>query len=542
MVRVGRPKRVLTALAIAGVLCSAALVTSCRTTEDDVHRWASTLNGPRKLVAVLVHDKYPFELRVEAALTLISMRPRSGQHVGLHGGDDADQPGLLGALTALRPALRAQLVAGLIPHLEDGMAQPPAQAADPSVPYKDAAFGLLTHEDGTLIADPAIREKLQTSLEAWALAAFDARLDNTSQAYGMEQVLRYLGARGVRGLPPQMVVDAPKLARIAALVADLGDESTKHRAGVALVNVARFVGSNAWLKRKEPAVMKANEESNLHPEQRVFRAQLQQYQDEELLRIFGSMKKLGTRPVVEYLIGTAGDSTLPEKTRAAALAALQGRLDKSRPEQIQSMLALARDEQTPDAVRGLALERVGEVPRALVVKDLFALFHSTNWKVRWVAAELVLKMSTSAQLDEFMSELGKIKDMAITEPIRYGALMGNMKPPPSPAELAEKYAAADYATPIRLAALGYFHEYGKNANVSRIQIYANDGNKVPDCRQSDNGCEWRCVVGPAGSQRLEEIRTIGDFVTFCVVPAIQKRNTKNDKPATDAQSPAQDKP
>ena len=56
---------------------------ACRTSVDDVHRWANTQQGPRKIVAVMTHDKYPDELRIEAAMTLVRMKPRSGRRVGI---------------------------------------------------------------------------------------------------------------------------------------------------------------------------------------------------------------------------------------------------------------------------------------------------------------------------------------------------------------------------------------------------------------------------------------------------------------------------
>jgi hypothetical protein len=133
----------------AFVLPLALLVstTGCRTTSEDVNRWASTVQGPKKLVAVLTHDKYPIELRTEAALALIRMKPRNGRRVGIEGGDD--QPGLMAALAQMAPAERSVVVARLVPALEAEIKKPPpvAQggqvAADPSVPYKDAAFALL---------------------------------------------------------------------------------------------------------------------------------------------------------------------------------------------------------------------------------------------------------------------------------------------------------------------------------------------------------------------------------------------------------------
>src|SRR3954468_17114247 len=133
--------RFVAAITVAAVL---TLGQGCRTSEDDVHRWSNTAQGPRKLVAVLTHDKYPMDLRIEAAETLVSMKPRGGRRIGIQGTDD--QQGLVDALAQMPPAQRATLISKLVPKLQAEMAKPPpAQVpgqpakGDPSVPYKDAA-------------------------------------------------------------------------------------------------------------------------------------------------------------------------------------------------------------------------------------------------------------------------------------------------------------------------------------------------------------------------------------------------------------------
>ena len=65
---------------LAGV---GATVSGCRVAETDVKRWESTQRGPFKLVAVVTHDKYSWELRTDAALSLIRMPPRGGVRQGI---------------------------------------------------------------------------------------------------------------------------------------------------------------------------------------------------------------------------------------------------------------------------------------------------------------------------------------------------------------------------------------------------------------------------------------------------------------------------
>ena len=68
------------ALAIASL---PVVASSCRVSDTDVKRWESTQRGPFKLVAVVTHDKYPVELRTEAAMSLIRMPPRGGVRQGI---------------------------------------------------------------------------------------------------------------------------------------------------------------------------------------------------------------------------------------------------------------------------------------------------------------------------------------------------------------------------------------------------------------------------------------------------------------------------
>src|ERR1051325_10532682 len=96
---------------------SAAATVACRTNVDDVHRWANTQQGPRKIVAVMTHDKYADDLRVEAAMTLVRMKPRSGRRVGI------DE---LGAGFGEPPAKgRAKIVGGMLPLLKSETRKPP---------------------------------------------------------------------------------------------------------------------------------------------------------------------------------------------------------------------------------------------------------------------------------------------------------------------------------------------------------------------------------------------------------------------------------
>ena len=517
------------ALAVACALSLGISVGACRTNSDDVRRWATTVQGPKKLIAVLTHDKYPIDLRVEAALALIGMKPRNGRRVGIDGGDD--QPGLIASLSQMPPATRTNIISRLVPALEAKIRQPPpvaqggqATPADPSVPYKDAAFAMLTSDSGRLVSDPALRQKLRSAVSHWISVGFQQRFDDSSQTYSVKQMVGELRAEAVKSLPSQMVPGAAKIDAMSELVADFGDAETKLAASQHLVTIASDVASDNWIRQKSPGVEAANKAQKLNPNPDQFKAQMSAYQEEELLRVFASMKRVGGAPVVDYLLRFAQDKNQSPKRRQGALAALQGNLDRNNGAHAEAVLAVAADTDTPDMVREVALLRVGEFPRQAVVERLYGLFNSPNWKVRWVAAELVLKMSDTAQLPEFFERISKVQGMAITEPLRYGALIAAMKGPKKPEEAISPYLASSRTVQARLTALGYYYDQGTKADVGKVASFSSSREKTPTCaKENADGCEWKCEVTAEGKRETKDITTLGEFFEYCVKPAMEKR-------------------
>ena len=407
------------------VACTVALGTAgtlagCRVTEDNIARWSRTEHGPEKLIAVLRHDKYEWPLRVAAAAELVRMKPRGGRRLGISR--------LIDNVAELTPDERKHVLDGLAPTLISEMkaqplaAQGSAAAYDPSIPFKDAAFGLLAFDKANLVADPGTRAKLIESLIDWCSHDFERKLDNSSQMYGLEQMFRFIGAPAAKGLPVLITGDATKLDRIASLLAELGDAGTKEAAAGKLVELAKSVSSQAWIDKKKAGVEESNRASGAKASPEQLGKQLVAYQNEEMTRVFAAMKKVGQRPVIEFLLTYAGEKTNPEPRRQAAVAALEGRLDRNNASDVARVLALAAADDTPDAVRDLSLARVGEMPREQVVARLYEMFDAKKWKVRWVAAGTVLRMSTTAQLAEFMAKLptGTPKDFSMTEALSYG--------------------------------------------------------------------------------------------------------------------------
>jgi hypothetical protein len=501
------------------LLCAGAAVTGCRVNEKDVKRWGSTEHGPDKLVQVVTHDKYDWPLRVDAGLELLRMKPRNGRRVGINR--------LVEAVAVMGADERRKFLGDFVPGLVSGIkSRPAADGLDASLPFKDGAMALLTYDKAVLIGDDAVRKQVTDSLIDWTLVDFDRRLENTTQMFGMEQLVRAIGAPAVKGFPALITYDSTKFDRIAGLVADFGDQATKDSAGQKLVELAKYTNSAQWVAKTKPIVEDANKASKLTPTPEQFQKQIEQYQDEALTKVFASLKKIGTRAAVEYGLSIAMDKGLNAKRRQAALASVEGRLDRNSPSDIEKVLAIASQDDTPDDVRDIAFQRAGEMPRDQVVGKLYGMFGAKKWKVRWVAAETVLKMSSVDQLPEFMAKLppGPAAGFALAEPLKYGDAIEKMavKDGKKPRDAIVPFLA-DKTLSVRLTAIGYFFANGTTADLPAIASLASDKTATPKVEDAEG--KWQCEVPkPDGKEtEVKDIKTVGEFVTFCVQPAMKQR-------------------
>lgn len=579
--------RIASWILLAAAVGVTPLLAGCRVDPNDLQRWEMTSQGPRKLCAVLVHDKYDVPLRVEATLALIRMKPRSGRRPGFSqidqdGENEACKRTFVEALASVSSDLRQQIVAGLVPPIIDELKKPPPvpQAGQPlppdsSFPYKDAAYSMLVSER-TVITDETLKENLKTALIEWAMADFEHRLDNRSQLFGMEQLLRHLGPPSVVGLPKLMTRETRRLDQMASLVAELGDAKTKEAASAALTTIAKFVASEEWMKVKKPELESANAASKLQPTPDQFQMQLLTYQGEELLRVFGSLKKVGGRPAIDFCLDFAGDKGPDlgkrpdaadakadketkdkaataqalwdlrkeqiEKRRTAALAALEGRLDRSNPEDIKRVLDIAKSD-APDSVLDLAFRRAGEMPRDQVVDKLYELFKGDKWKIRRAAAATVLKMSTVKHVDEFMGKLpADGKNFAMAEAITYGAIIGELKEG-NVVEAIKKHLSAGPGV-ARTTALSYYLTLGNKTQIDDVKPLESDSTQAPSC-DVEPDCKWICEVAKEGAKdpkerELKDIRTVGEFVKYCVEPAMLDRSPEKKKEEPKKDEPKKD--
>jgi hypothetical protein len=508
----------------AGLLAGGA--TGCAVSETDVHRWETTEGGPEKLYAIVVHDKYSWPLREEAALSLIHMRPRNGKRIGLEYiavGYDTSAAKVPGALSVLSDDARRKIVAGIAPKLIEQMQQPPPPRstdgsvvqADPSIAYKDAAFAIISHEP-PLANDEKTKSDLVAALAQWVQTDFEARIDNTAQQFGVEQIMRFIGAPAVKGLPSSISETSTKVDRACSLVADIGDDDTKKRASDALVTLGKKIDSQDWIDKQKVLVLEANKNAKVTASAQQVNDQLKQYQEQELEKVFTNMKRVGGRPAVEYCLAYAHDKTKSEKMRTDALAALENRIDKNSANDVNSIFDIIRDDTNSDKVRGVAMARLGELPKEMILPKLYSLFDK-KWQVRLDAERMIVKTITTKELPDFMHRLpptDKTK-VSLSEAVSLGNVIMGMDAGsgPKPRAVLSQFTEAKELG-AKLTAVGSY--YGvKKSDAAALPALEADKTPVPKCAPEDQ-CGWSCDV----NKETKTVTNVGEFVKWCVEPSL----------------------
>jgi hypothetical protein len=75
----------------------------------------------------------------------------------------------------------------------------------------------------------------------------------------------------------------------------------------------------------------------------------------------------------------------------------------------------------------------------------------------------------------------------------------------------------------RLTALGYFYATGKASDAGLLAPFEADRTLIP--RTDDPEGKWQCDVTKADGKETEtkDVKDVGDFVRFCVLPAVKTR-------------------
>jgi hypothetical protein len=499
------PFRRLTS-SVAKTLTVASLVlalSACKFGPEDVDSWKGTVKGPARLVALLNADKYSIELRTRAALNLVEM-----ERTDVNGPQQ-----LQAALQRLDEATRTQVVDGMVDGLirqmkGEAQAQAPANGA-PAAPTpaqiraKDAAFELITS------ASPAARTKLVEGVVSWYVEDFAGRA--LSGNYSAEQVMRSLGASAANLLVTAMNARMPQVAliKIAELIGTTGDASAKRSGAERIVAIQREMESepfSTWLKGQIRAQLASRlEQGQSVDESRVTAAAAINRENYIRDGAISAMKFLADQPTVANRlieIASAPSSDVPGAARRkAALQALEG---KATAAQLEPLLTIALDGNTPTDVRDYAFDRVGDIRSPAALPRLWPFVQNAGeQRLRWRVGEMVLSIGGQAAVGEFVTKLpsGDAK-YAPEELVGYATRMAQMTPVPT--DLVRPLLRSPQWH-LRVLALRYFERKGTAADIPAMEALESDNTAV---RGPDGSWQAGYTVGKVAESSIQGLRAL----------------------------------
>ncbi|MET0344093.1 MAG: hypothetical protein ABW252_23970 [Polyangiales bacterium] len=479
--RVRQRANVSIAWVVALLVCSA-----CKVGSEDIEYWKGTVKGPGKIVAVMLAEKYPVELRTQAALALVDM-----ERPDRDGTSDLQQ-----ALARLDDDSRNALVAGMVPGLVALMRQSdPAAggaASTRQIRAKDAAFLLVTH------APQEVKTQLTADVVAWYMEDFNGR--SLAGNYSAEQVIRALGPPAakelVKGLKARMPPAA--LVKMSQLVGQVADPQSKREAGAKLVAIFNEMESDPFLAYLKQMVSEQAQRGGqkLDPKRldALARTNRDNYVNEGALP---AMKWLADEPAVKKkLFEVAENERADAERRMRALQALEGKVG---PSDLAQVMHIAKGN-SPDQVRDYAFDRVGDIRSPEALKDLWPMLTSNdNAKLRWRAGELVLAIGGGSEVPTFFEKL-PTADYPARELEGYATRLGQMTPVPFDA-VRKQLSSKDWYD--KVIAIRFFERKGSGEDVKQLEALKSDSAAV-------KGADWG------------KTKTVGEVATEAVMSAKQR--------------------
>ncbi len=450
----------------------AACATGCKVTGADIEYWKGTVKGPGKIVAVMLSDNYPMELRTQSALALVEMERQDVDGVAE----------LQRAIQRLPEQKRHEIIAGMVSGLAGLMRGGDTAASDANGPpplqvrAKDAAYLLITHAQGQA------RDQLVDAVVGWYVVDFNGR--SLAGNYSAEQVVRSLGSRAATMLVEALNAEMPPQAvvKLAEIISQVGDDQAKQRAAERLVEIERRMESDEyleWLKGKVRDQIREQSPDAEIDENRVSAIAALNRENFVTQGALPAMKHLSSQQVVaERLLEVASLESTNEiivQRRVKALQALEGGAKR---EHLQRLLALALNSEVPEAVRDYAFDRVGDIRSPEAIPPMWPLVQDgEKQRLRWRAGEMVLVIGGPGVVAEFFTKLPSGSDVKF-EPEElegYATRMSQMSPPPTDL-VREQLRSSDWWD--RVIALRYYERKGTEADIPAMQRLASDRAEV----------------------------------------------------------------
>jgi hypothetical protein len=466
-------------------------VSACKVGAEDIEYWKGTVKGPGKIVSVMLADKYPMELRTQAALALIDM-----ERTDRDGTND-----LQAGLARLDDTERNELITGMVPGLEGLMKQvdPSASGAASArqTRAKDAAFLLITH------APPDVKQKLTDDVIAWYMEDFNGR--SLAGNYSAEQVVRALGPAAAKELVKGMKARMPAaaLVKMAQLIGSVADAQARKDAGAKLIAITDEMESKDFLAWVKQTVKEQAERQGAKLDAKKLEQAAELNRDNFINDgAVPAMKWLGDVPTVKkrllHIAATplAGDNGTTRRTHA--LMALEGKVDSG---DLPQILALALSKDNPTTVRDYAFDRVGDIRSPEALPELVKLVGSNeDPRLRWRAGELMLAIGGAGVVSDFFNRLPSSGDYPPEELEGYATRLGQIAPAPTEQLKAQLGSSNWYA---KVIAVRYFERKGGADDIKRISGLSGDN---------------ASVKGP----RWGKAKTVGDVASEAATAAKQR--------------------
>ncbi|HJL27563.1 MAG TPA: hypothetical protein RMG95_14275 [Polyangiaceae bacterium LLY-WYZ-15_(1-7)] len=453
----------------------------CKVTSEDIEYWKGTVKGPGKIVAVMLAERYPIELRTQAAQALVEMERNDVNGVG-------ELQRALATLKAQDPEAAQQIVDGMVPALQSMMrgGEDAQQSDDLGPPMsqqraKDAAYLLVEH------AGPQARQQLTEAVVGWYAVDFAER--HLAGDYSAEQVVRSLGAPAADQLVSAMSSHQPQqaLVKIAELIGQIGNEQTKQRAGERLVEIEQEMEGDEFVQWLQGRITESLEEAGREIDENRVRA-IALLNRENFINdgALPAMKHLAHVDAVRNRLLAVAQAAPPEDApgplieslnmrRQKALQALEGNASA---DQLDALLGIALNEENPVNVRDYAFDRVGDIRDRRAIPRLwplveFAENEDLGKRLRWRAGELVLAIGGAEIVGEFLSRLPSDRGVEYEpeELAGYATRMSQMTPQPVDV-LERQLRSPNWYN--KVIALRFTERRGTEADVAKMRRLASD--------------------------------------------------------------------
>jgi len=482
----------------------------CKVTSEDIEYWKGTVKGPGKIVSVMLAERYPMDLRTDAALALVEMERQDRDGVAMlqqaiQRLQDSDPDAVTAIIDGMLPRLQELMVGSDDANQNPDLGPPPLQTR-----AKDAAYLLITH------AGPETRAALVDAVVDWYSVDFANR--SLAGNYSVEQVVRSIGAPAATRLVNAMNSHQPQqaLVKVAELIGQLGDAETKQTAGERLVAIEREMEGQEFFEWLKSQISESLEGSGREADENfINRTALINRENFINQGALPAMKNLASVEAVRNRLleiattAPAEDASEPVKIsmnlrRQRALQALEGNATE---EQLDQLLAIALAEGNPIHVRDYAFDRVGDIRSRSAIPQLWPLVQNAEnedlkKRLRWRAGELVLGIGGAEVVAEFFTKLPTDEEVQY-EPEElegYATRMSQMTP--QPVDVVERQLSSRNWF-ARVIALNFIARRGTAADVSKLEQLRGDETEVVG-----SGWERREVenVGKVAENAITQLR------------------------------------